>query len=232
MNDGTTKPSAIRATRMEEVSDSVRTALLGIAAKEFASQGYAGARLEKIATEAGITRAMIYYYFGGREGLYVAVLEDAYNAIWCAEHRVQVEGISPLDALRELVRFRVTYYIDNPVFVALVAVENQQQAQHLKQSQKVVSSAAPSLEHTALVLRQGQDSGVFRKDIDVVDLYQVIVSLGFFNVSNRNTFGTIFHRSFSDVQHVCAFVSDVVLRYVLVDPTHQRLETPKARPGR
>ena len=48
---------------------------------------------------------MIYYYFGGREGLYVALLEDAYNAIWCAEHRVQVEGVSPLDALRELVQY-------------------------------------------------------------------------------------------------------------------------------
>jgi AcrR family transcriptional regulator len=229
MNDKTTKPRATRPPRIEEVSDSVRAALLGIAAKEFASQGYAGARLEKIASDAGITRAMIYYYFGGREGLYVAVLEDAYNAIWCAEHRVKVEGVSPLDALRELVRFRVSYYIENPVFVALVAVENQQQAQHLKQSQKVVSSAAPSLQHTALVLKQGQDAGVFRKDIDVVDLYQVIVSLGFFNVSNRNTFGAIFHRSFSDVQHVCAFVCDVVLRYVLVDPNTSLTKAPRTR---
>ncbi|MES2956999.1 MAG: TetR/AcrR family transcriptional regulator [Pseudomonadota bacterium] len=192
-----------------------------MAAQEFATRGFAGARLEAIAAEAGITRAMIYYYFGGREGLYVAVLEDAYRAIWQAEHAIGVKALAPENALRKLVEFRVNYYIDNPTFVALVSIENQHGAQHLKRSRSVTSSAAPSLEHTAAVLAQGQAIGVFRKDIEVVDLYQVIVSLGFFNVSNRHTFGAIFGRNASDASHVRNFVADVVLRYVAVDSTGQ-----------
>ncbi|WP_162277344.1 TetR family transcriptional regulator [Rhodoferax koreense] len=199
-------------------AERIRAALLAIAAAEFASHGYAGARLESIAAEAGITRAMIYYYFGGREGLYVAVLEDAYNAIWQAEQCLIVDSLSPEEALRRLVEFRVNYYIQNPVFVALVSIENQQQAQHLKRSETVTSSAAPSLAHTASVLKKGQASGVFREDINVVDLYQVIVSLGFFNVANRHTFGAIFRRDASDASHVCEFVTDVVLRYVARHP--------------
>jgi AcrR family transcriptional regulator len=197
--------------------DAIRARLLSVAADEFALKGFAGARLENIAQEAGITRAMIYYYFGGREGLYVAVLEDAYRSIWESEHAIDWQGLDPEAALRKLVEFRVGYYISHPNFVALVSIENQHKARYLKRAKSVMSSASPSLEHTAAVLAKGQSVGVFRKDIDVVDLYQVIVSLAFFNVSNRHTFGAIFGRDASDVAHVRRFVADAVLRYVASD---------------
>lgn len=194
----------------------VKDRLLRLAAQEFAHRGFAGARLEAIAVEAGITRAMIYYYFGGREGLYSAVLENAYREIWLAEQAVDTSGLSPQEALRRLVEFRVDYYIRHPVFVALVSIENQHEARHLKALRSIPTWAGPSLDRTSQVLSQGQASGVFRQDIDTVDLYQVIVSLGFFNVANRYTFGAIFGRDWADIEHVCAFVTDVVLRYVEV----------------
>jgi TetR/AcrR family transcriptional regulator len=203
----------------QAVTEGARRVLLDIAAREFATHGYGGARLERIAQEAGITRAMIYYYFKGREGLYVAVLEDAYNAIWKAEQEIATAGLSPMAALRQLVEFRVFYYVRHPTFVALVGIENQEEARHLRRSVTVASSAAPSLDQTARILSEGKASGAFRPDIDVVDLYQVIVSLAFFNVSNRHTFGEIFGRKNDfDAAHVCAFVTDVVLRYVSRDP--------------
>jgi AcrR family transcriptional regulator len=196
------------------VSDSARSAVLRLAAKEFATYGFAGARLDAIASAASVTRAMIYYYFGGREGLYVAVLEEAYRQVWQAERGVEMAGVAPDIALRRLVEFRVDYYIENPDFVSLVSIENQHKARYLKSFWSAGSSAAPSLEKTAMVLAQGQAAGVFRSDIDVVDLYQIIVSLGFFNVANRYTFGEIFKRNWSDAAQVRKFVTDAVLRYV------------------
>ncbi|MDM0028409.1 TetR family transcriptional regulator [Variovorax saccharolyticus] len=194
-----------------------RASLLTVAAEEFALRGFEGARLELIAQKVGITRAMIYYYFGGREGLYVAVLEDAYGAIWQAEHEIAWEGLDPEAALRALVSFRVGYYIAHPTFVALVSIENQHKAQHLKRAKSVMSSASLSLERTAAALAKGQADGVFRRDIDVVDLYQIIVSLAFFNVANQHTFGAIFGRDASDAGRVRRFVADAVLRYVAAD---------------
>lgn len=135
----------------------VRALLLEIAAKEFASRGFSGACLELVAAQAGITRAMIYYYFGGREGLYVAVLDAAYNAIWNAEQAIRTEGISPKAALRKLVEFRVNYYIENPAFVSLVSIENQHEARYLTRSKTVPKSATPSLEYTAAVLAEGAE---------------------------------------------------------------------------
>lgn len=204
---------------IERVPEAVRASILALAADEFARHGFAGARLEQIAKNAGITRAMIYYYFGGREGLYVAVLENAYQSIWQAEQALDYEGLSPEAALRLLVEFRVDYYIQNPTFVALVSIENQHQAHYLKQAHSVLTSASPSLAQTAKVLSQGKACGAFRDDIDVVDLYQVIVSLAFFNVSNQYTFGAIFGRDAKDGCHVRQFVADAVLRYVAAYPS-------------
>lgn len=195
--------------------------LLAAAASEFASRGLQGARLEVIAEQAGITRAMIYYYFGGREGLYLATLEAAYRAVWDSEQAIDTQGLSPTDALRRLIEFRVDYYVRNPTFVALVQIENQQKAQFLKRAKPIVTSAGPALARTAEVLLQGQREGLFRRDIDVVDVYQVLVSIAFFNVSNRFTFGTIFgtdRNRRTGVERVRRFTTDVVLRYVLEKP--------------
>jgi TetR/AcrR family transcriptional regulator len=128
----------------ERDSEQLRVSLLLSAAREFAARGFGGARLEAIAAEAGATRAMIYYYFGGRDGLYIAVLDDAYRAIWLAEQAVDTQGLVPREALRRLVEFRVEYYVRNPEFVALVSIENQHEARHLKQLHSIPSWAAPS----------------------------------------------------------------------------------------
>lgn len=198
----------------------VQPALLKLAAKEFATRGFAGARLEAVAAQAGTTRAMIYYYFGGREGLYTAVLEAAYRAIWLAEQSLDIDGLPPEEALRKLVEFRVDYYIEHPDFVSLVAIENQHEACYLKQLKSETHSATPALAHTARILAQGQASGVFRSDVDAMDLYQLIVSLGFFNVANRHTFGAIFKRDWADAARVRRFAADAVLRFVVAGVRH------------
>ena len=53
--------------------------ILAVPPREFADQGYAGARIDEIADRTRTTKRMIYYYFGGKEQLYVAVLERAYE---------------------------------------------------------------------------------------------------------------------------------------------------------
>ena len=89
---------------------------------------------------------------------------------------------------------RIDYYVENPLMVALIAIENQQKAQHLKNSKEIQARAEHSLQPLASVLQQGQAQGFFRTGIDVVELHQIMVSLGMFNVSNQYTFGTIFNR--------------------------------------
>ncbi|SEB15659.1 TetR/AcrR family transcriptional regulator [Variovorax sp. YR216] len=194
-----------------------RSALLEAAKLEFASHGLKGASLENVARAVGITRAMIYYYFGGREGLYLATLEEAYRGINLAEMALDVDKLDPEKAMRKLIDFRIDFYAQNPSFVALVAVENQLEGVFLRQTGIVRDRGTHNLARTRSVLERGQREGVFRKDVDPFELHQVMVSLGIFNVSNRHTFGLIFGRDLSSPAQLARtrkLATEVVLRYL------------------
>ncbi len=205
---------------MEEVQP-ISPALLAAAAAEFSERGLRGARLEVIAGQAGVTRAMIYYYFGGREGLYVATLEAAYREIREAEAALALDGLAPVAALCRLCEFRIDYYVEHPTLVALVSIENQHGAAFLRSSQTLSRGGSAVLARTAQVLAEGQAQGLFRPEVQAVDLHQLMVSLGFFNVSNRHTFGHIFGRDLAEPAQVArtrALAIDIVLRYVAASP--------------
>jgi len=56
-----------------------RQAILTAAARVFADTGLAGGRIETLAAAAGVNKALLYYYFGSKEHLYLAVLEDQFR---------------------------------------------------------------------------------------------------------------------------------------------------------
>src|SRR5579862_3943983 len=58
-----------------------RAAILGAAAQEFAQHGIAGARTDAIAREAGVNKALLYYYFKDKETLYGAVMDAAFAGL-------------------------------------------------------------------------------------------------------------------------------------------------------
>ena len=72
-----------RSGRPSRVNDpeGVRRNIIEEATREFAQKGYGGARVDAIAARTRTSKRMIYYYFGSKEGLYLAVLEEAYSAI-------------------------------------------------------------------------------------------------------------------------------------------------------
>lgn len=196
-----------------------REGLLASATLEFASHGFKGASLERIAQSVGITRAMIYYYFGGREGLYIATLEAAYGHIHQCEMELALDDLTPLEAMERLVEFRIDFYAQHPGFVALVAIENQHEGAFLRQSSVGCDRGLTNTARTRSVLERGQRAGIFRADVDPLDLHQVMVSLGIFNVSNRHTFSLIFGRDLGSEQqlaHTRKLATDVVLRYLEV----------------
>ena len=71
--------------------------------REFAAEGYSGARVDTIAAKTRSSKRMIYYYFGGKEQLYVAVLTEAYRSIRALESRLDIENCDAREALRGLI---------------------------------------------------------------------------------------------------------------------------------
>jgi TetR/AcrR family transcriptional regulator len=69
-------PSPPPTRTQTERADQTRTRILDAAVHEFSEHGLAGARTEQIAEAAGVNKALLYYYFEGKEALYQAALES------------------------------------------------------------------------------------------------------------------------------------------------------------
>lgn len=205
------------AMRKPKDPEQTRAAIVAAATDEFALHGLNGARLEAIAKRTRTTRAMIYYYFGNREGLYRAALEDAYRKIRVAESELDLAHMESSAAMRRLVEFVFDYYQRNPSFVALVVAENQCGGRHIRKVHKLRTFNLSIIDTLQQVLDRGAENGTFRPGLDAIDVHLAISALGFFQIANRHTFGYIFRRDFSNPRQIAEhrrLVVDVMLSYV------------------
>jgi len=194
-----------------------RASILAAAIDEFAARGFKGASMDAIAARTHTTRALINYYFGSKEKLYIAVLEQVYTGIRDAESKLELEHLAPVDAVRRIVEFTYNYYVTHESFVRLIVAENQAQGRHLRKSRTMRTLNRPIIDRLADVLARGQAEGIFRRDLDPVEIHKAIAALGIFNVANRYTFGTSVQRemgSQGDVAGRCGIVTDIIVRYL------------------
>jgi len=168
--------------------------ILAVATREFADKGLAGARVDAIAAATATSKRMIYYHYGSKEGLYLAVLEAAYARIRTIEGALHLEDLAPEDALRKLVAFTFDYQQDNEDFIRLVMNENMHRGEYLAQSRTIQHLNVPAIDAVRRVYERGVRQKVFRRGLDPVDLHMSISALCFFNVANRHTFSLIFKR--------------------------------------
>jgi len=180
--------------------EKTRRDILSMATKEFARMGFNGARIDAIAARTSTTKRMIYYYFGGKEQLYIAVLEREYQKIRTAEAALGLEALDPEQAIRRLAEFTFEYDHANPDFVRLVAIENIHHARHLAKSAKIRKVNRSIVDTIDDILKRGSKEGVFHTGIRAIDVHMLVSALCFFHVANLHTFGTIFQRDFLDAR--------------------------------
>lgn len=194
-----------------------RAAILAAATREFTAKGLDGARVDTIAKRSGSNKRMIYHYFGGKEGLYLAVLEQTYTGIRKAEIGLELADRDPVDGIRELVHFTWNYFLDHPEFLSLLGTENLHRARYLKQSARIRDLHSPLVDMISRLLDRGVKEGRFRSDVDPIQLYITIASLGFFYLSNRHTLSTIFGRDLNSPENIAArgrHIEEVVIAYL------------------
>lgn len=169
--------------------------ILEVATHEFADKGLAGARIDEIAAATRTSKRMIYYYFGSKDGLYLAVLEEAYRRMRSIEADLHLDDLEPVAALRRLVEFTYDHHQGNEDFIRLVMNENIHRAQYLQQSKGIRQLNVKAIDSIRGVYERGVAQGMFRPGLAPLDIHAAISALTVFNVSNRYTFGTIFDRN-------------------------------------
>ena len=128
-------PARTTAMRKPKAPEANRARILAAAITEFASRGFKGASMDAIAARTSTTRALINYYFGSKEKLYLAVLERVYAEIREAERLLDLDHLPPVEAIRRIVEFTYNYYVEHEDFVRLVVAENQARGRHMKKSE-------------------------------------------------------------------------------------------------
>jgi len=198
-------------------ADRTRAEILDVATREFADNGFAGARVDEIAAKTRTTKRMLYYYFGSKEQLYVEVLERAYAGIRALEQQMDVEHLDPLDAIRQLAELTFDHHESHPDFIRLVSIENIHRAEYLARSSTLPGLANPALDVLARIIERGRAAAVFRSDVDPLDVHMMISSFCVFRTANRHTFNAIFERDMLDPgrrEHYRRMLGDMIVSYL------------------
>jgi AcrR family transcriptional regulator len=212
-SQGGDRPAGVRAL----AAQATREAILRAATKVFARHGFAGGRVEQISKAAKSYDRMIYYYFGSKEGLFIAVIEDTYRRFNEAEQGLVLDTNQPLLALDAMIRFVWTYYQKNPEFITLLNSENLLRGKHIAKSVRAKDYSSPALAITDTVLQAGIAQGLFRPAVNARDLYLMIASMAYFYLSNRFTLSSFLGENLESpaaLAHWEAFVIDAVRRAV------------------
>lgn len=213
-----TSPGTARKPGVRELSaQATRESLLRSAIKVFARRGFDGGSIEQISSAANSHDRMIYYYFGSKQGLYTAVLEEIYRRFDEAEATLDLDLEQPLASLVDVVRFMIGYYRRNPEFIALLNTENLQRGRNIARARRKGEYSSPALGVIDQLLDSGKAREVFRDDISARDLYLMIAALGYFYQSNRFTLSAFLGENLDSAEaqsHWEAFVIDAVLRQV------------------
>lgn len=175
-------------------AERTRAQILAAAEAEFSAKGLAGARVDAIADASGSNKRMIYYYFGNKEDLYLAVLEQAYAELRQSEQELSLDHLEPEAAIRTLVEFKFDYFVRHPVLINLLNGENVHGARYLKRSTKLRDLHQPLVQTISRVLAAGVEKGLFKPGIDPVQLYISIAGLSYFYFSNAATLSAAFGR--------------------------------------
>jgi AcrR family transcriptional regulator len=217
---------AVAKKKSRDPNDTQRR-IMAAAKLEFAKNGLGGARVDVIATRAKANKRMMYHYFGNKEKLFQLVLEDAYGAFREAEAALALDNEEPITALRKLVTFNWNYFLANPEFITLVNSENLHKARHIKNSKRMQEMSRPFVGRMSLLLKRGVDAGLFRKNLDAVQVTITIASVAYYYLTNRFTGEIVFERDLMTDAALRArldFNIDSILRIVCTPETLRKLE--------
>lgn len=194
-----------------------QSTILKAALQEFSDKGFDGARVDEIALRSGVQKNLIYYYFKSKDGLFTAVLEQMYETLRKRQKDLEIRHMDPVEGMRKLVQFTAKVWLQHPEFLNILSSENLLGGRHVREAAGIREMYNPLLETIKQLLDKGRETGIFRPDIDAVDLYISITGLTAYYLDRRHTLGAIFGEKLMSPSRVKQRIDhsvDMILRYL------------------
>jgi TetR/AcrR family transcriptional regulator len=168
-------------------AERTRELILTQSMAEFAMKGYDGARVDSIARRCNLSKFTLYHYFGSKEGLFVAVLERAYQKLRSHQHDLSISTNDPVKAMRQLIVHTFSAFLANQDLIALLNSENLHKGRHIRKSKIIRSLYDPLIGTIRETLQKGVAEGIFRPKVDPINLYVSLSALAYNVISNQYT---------------------------------------------
>ncbi len=200
-------------------AERTRVEILQAALEEFSSMGHSGARVDRIAARAGVSKPMIYDYFGDKDAIYAEALREAYVQIRRGEEQLTLDPDDPCEAVRELVRFTMDHFRRKPWFIRILNTENLMGGETVARLHDAAEIQSVLVKRLSEVLAQGAQQGVFRRHVDPAEFYVSMASLCYFPISNMHTLRAVFRLPIDDdwLDRRALEASDMLLSYLTAD---------------
>ncbi|HEY6551651.1 MAG TPA: TetR/AcrR family transcriptional regulator [Solirubrobacterales bacterium] len=162
-----------------------RRQILDAAIRVFARQGFHSTRVSDIADEAGVAYGLVYHYFKSKDEVLNELFSERWSLLLSAIEESDHEGISPRAKLEAVAGFIVDSYRHDPELMKVIIVEVTRAANsfgrtHLTEIRRAYDSIAK-------IVTDGQEAGVFRRDID-----PTFASMSFYGAVEQLLSGWIF----------------------------------------
>lgn len=142
-----------------------RAAILRAGAQEFAEHGIAGARTDAIARQAGVNKALLYYYFKDKETFYGAVLDHSFSGMKTTVFHVLDSELPPREKILAYVGAYFDFIASNQIYPKLMQREMMRAREgHSVHIDRLVKTYfQPIYRRVEELLRKGIAEGEFRK---------------------------------------------------------------------
>lgn len=160
---------------------STKQRLLRTAVEEFAARGFDGAKVDRIAARAKVNKAMLYYHFHHKAGLYLAILREQFGALGEAAASARVPGLPADEQLCRFIDAIAREAVARPCFPSIWLREIAEGGRHLDAT--VVRALRRVLETLAAILADGRHAGVFKPVNPLVVQISIVAPLMFFAAS-------------------------------------------------
>lgn len=155
--------------------------ILSVAKKHFLAYGFAGARMQAIADEAFINKALLHYYYKNKEGLFTKVFDEEAEKMIASVEKITNQELSILEKISRVIENDIDHLLKNPQMPMFMMRE-------LARDPKLIQKFDPSargahiIQKMAIEIRLAQKKKVIRADIKIEDIFINMGALAMFPI--------------------------------------------------
>ena len=152
--------------------------ILAAAAVEFAERGFAGARVDRIARRARVNKAMLYYHFKSKQGLYHTLLRQIFTLAADRLREIAALDVSPMEKVDRTIAGMAALVSEYSYFPAIMMREVAEGGAHLDRATLTALANLPRA--VGAIVHDGVASGAFRPINPIFAYFSMLAPIVFY----------------------------------------------------